>query len=70
MLFLIAVMNSLPFPPVDGGKLFVTLLFNKALKKPLTERYETLIYGGGTALFALFFIAVLVLDISRVRHGG
>jgi regulator of sigma E protease len=73
MLFLIAVislslavMNALPLPPVDGGKLFVTLLF-RILKKPLTKRAETIIYGAGTAVFAVFFIAVVLLDISRLR---
>ena len=39
----LAIMNILPIPALDGGRLFVTLLF-RTIKKPLTERTEDRIH--------------------------
>ena len=42
----LAIMNILPIPALDGGRLFVTLLF-RWLKKPLTPALEDRIHGTG-----------------------
>ncbi|MCA9349055.1 site-2 protease family protein, partial [Candidatus Saccharibacteria bacterium] len=36
----LAIMNSLPIPALDGGRLMLTVLFRKVLKKPLTKSLE------------------------------
>src|SRR5690606_28379603 len=51
----LAIMNALPIPALDGGKLFVTLLF-RALKKPLSPRTEDLIHGTGFVLLMALFV--------------
>lgn len=60
----LAVMNALPIPALDGGRLFVTLLF-RVLKKPLTkEREESIQAIGMVALLALMAL-ITVLDVHR-----
>lgn len=60
----LAIMNVLPIPALDGGKLFVTLLF-RGLKKPLKPRTEDLIHGTGFALLMLLFVLITVVDVRR-----
>lgn len=60
----LAIMNVLPIPALDGGRLFVTLLF-RAVKKPLTKAREDLIHGTGFALLMLLFVIITVVDVKR-----
>ena len=60
----LAIMNILPIPALDGGRLFVTLAF-RALKKPLTERTEDAIHGSGFALLMVLFVLITIVDIRR-----
>lgn len=60
----LALINALPIPALDGGRLFVTLVF-RALKKPLTKRREDIIHGSGFAFLMLLFILVTFVDIRR-----
>lgn len=60
----LAIMNILPIPALDGGRLFVTLLF-RGLKKPLTKHTEDLIHGTGFALLMLLFLVITVVDVRR-----
>jgi len=60
----LAIMNVLPIPALDGGRLFVTLLF-KAIRKPLKRRTEELIHGTGFALLMLLFVLITVVDVRR-----
>ncbi len=45
----LAIMNVLPIPALDGGRLFVMLLF-RGLRKPLSQRTEERIHGSGFAV--------------------
>lgn len=60
----LAIMNALPIPALDGGRLFVTLLF-RALRKPLTPRKEEWIHGTGFMLLMLLFVLITIVDINR-----
>ena len=60
----LAIMNALPIPALDGGRLFVTLLF-RALKKPLTKETEDRIHGTGFVLLMLLFVLITVVDVRR-----
>jgi regulator of sigma E protease len=60
----LAIMNVLPIPALDGGRLFVTLLF-RAIKKPLTKRKEEWIHGTGFALLMLLFVLITIVDVHR-----
>lgn len=61
----LAIMNTLPIPALDGGRLFVTLLF-RVLKKPLTkEREESIQAAGFMGLIALIVI-ITIVDVGRL----
>ncbi len=60
----LAIMNALPIPALDGGRLFVTLLF-RVLHKPLHKSTEDKIHGVGFASLMLLFILVSVVDVKR-----
>lgn len=61
----LAVMNFLPIPALDGGRLFVTLLF-RWFKKPLTkEREESIQAAGMIALLALMAV-ITIVDVRRL----
>ncbi len=60
----LAIMNLLPIPALDGGRLFVTLIF-RALNKPLTKETEERIHGTGFALLMVLFVLITVVDVQR-----
>ena len=61
----LAIMNTLPIPALDGGRLFVTLLF-KAFRWDLTKEREEKIHGSGFALLMLLFVLVTFVDVKRL----
>lgn len=60
----LAIMNLLPIPALDGGRLFVTLLF-RAMKKPLDAKTEERIHGTGFALLMVLFVLITIVDVRR-----
>lgn len=60
----LALINVLPIPALDGGRLFVTLLF-RAIKKPLTKSKEELIHGLGMMCLLGLFVLITFVDIKR-----
>lgn len=61
----LAIMNILPIPALDGGRLFVTLLYRSVLRKPLTEKVEDRIHGTGFAVLMALFVLITIVDIGR-----
>lgn len=60
----LAIMNILPIPALDGGRLFVTLLF-RAARKPLREKTEDLIHGTGFLVLMALFVLITIVDVRR-----
>ncbi|MEK7602659.1 MAG: site-2 protease family protein [Patescibacteria group bacterium] len=60
----LAIMNVLPIPALDGGRLFVTLIF-RVIKKPLKVGVEDRIHGTGFAILMLLFVVITFVDIRR-----
>ena len=60
----LAIMNVLPIPALDGGRVFVTLL-SRALKKEISPRAEEAIYGAGFAALMLLIVLITVVDVKR-----
>lgn len=60
----LAVMNILPIPALDGGRLFVTLLFRAAGKKLNEKREEAIQFAGFIALM-LIVVLVTIVDVGR-----
>lgn len=60
----LAIMNALPIPALDGGRLFVTYLY-RLMRRPLTQKAEEWIHGTGFALLMLLFVLITVVDVKR-----
>ncbi len=60
----LAIMNALPIPALDGGKLFVTLAY-RVISKPLTKKAEDRIHGTGFVLLMLLFVLITIVDVKR-----
>lgn len=60
----LAIMNALPIPALDGGRLFVTLLF-RAIRRPLDKRTEDLIHGSGFMALMILFVLITIVDVKR-----
>lgn len=60
----LAIMNVLPIPALDGGRLFVTLI-SRLFKKRISPKAEEAIYGAGFAALMLLIIVITVVDVKR-----
>lgn len=60
----LAIMNVLPIPALDGGRLFVTLVY-RGLRKKLTKTAEERIHGTGFALLMVLFVLITIVDVKR-----
>jgi regulator of sigma E protease len=65
----LAVVNILPMPPLDGGRILVIVL-KSVLRGRLSLRAERLTYVVGFALLIGFMIWVSVFDVARQLGGG
>ena len=63
----LAVMNVLPVPALDGGRLFVTLVF-RVLRRPLTKEREERIQAAGFIVLMLLIVLITVVDVSRITR--
>jgi regulator of sigma E protease len=61
----LAVLNILPFPPLDGGRMAVTLL-EAARRRRLSAQREALIYLTGFAVLIALVILISIQDIGRL----
>ncbi len=61
----LAILNILPFPALDGGRL-IFLLIEKIRKKPIKAEIENLVNQIGIALLIILMIAVTFKDIQRL----
>lgn len=61
----LAIMNVLPIPALDGGRLFVMWLF-RFIRRPLKQKTEDWIQGTGFALLMVLFVLITIVDIRRL----
>lgn len=64
----LAVLNILPIPALDGGRLFFILL-KKVIRQPITPRVEQTIHFVGFVLLMVLVITVTVKDIGTFGGG-
>ena len=65
----LAVVNILPFPPLDGGRIML-LLIKRVAGTRLSLRAERLTYVVGFAMLMAFLVWVTGYDIARGLTGG
>lgn len=61
----LAVINILPFPALDGGRIFF-LLIEKIKGKPIKRETEAMIHNAGFMLLMLLILLVTYKDIARM----
>lgn len=68
----LAVMNMLPIPALDGGRVFCLLILSAieaVTKKKLNPKYEAYVHAAGLVLLLGLMAVVMVNDIVRIAHG-
>lgn len=60
----LAIMNILPIPALDGGRLWITL-FSRAIKKPLSAKREEAINATGFLVLISLIILITIVDVHR-----
>jgi regulator of sigma E protease len=60
----LAIMNFLPIPALDGGRMWLTLV-SRAFNRPLTPRTEELVNATGFMLLIGLIILISVVDVRR-----
>ena len=65
----LAVLNVLPFPPLDGGRIAVVLL-ESARRRKLPPEREALIYLTGFAVLLALIVLISIQDIQRLITGS
>ncbi len=65
----LAILNILPFPALDGGRLFF-IIFEMIFKKRVPEKIESTIHMVGMAFLLLLLIAITIFDFKRLMAAG
>jgi regulator of sigma E protease len=60
----LAIMNILPIPALDGGRLWL-MLASRGLKRPISARTEELVNAIGFVVLISLIIAVTFVDVHR-----
>lgn len=62
----LAVMNILPIPALDGGRLFLAYLF-RIIRKPLTKDIEDSIVGYSFMALMALVVVITVADVFKIQ---
>lgn len=65
----LGVMNLLPIPALDGGRLFF-MIIELIRRKPIPPKYEGWVHAAGFAILILLMIFVAFNDIFKLFTGG
>ena len=68
----LAIMNLLPIPALDGGRIFfllITWLIESITRKKFNPKYEGYIHGAGMILLLALMAFVMLNDILRIVKG-
>lgn len=68
----LAVMNMLPIPALDGGRVFavlVTVIIEAITRKKVNPKYEAYIHSGGMILLLGLMAVVMFNDIAKLVTG-
>lgn len=64
----LAILNILPFPALDGGRLLLVVV-ERIRKKPLNQKLEHIIHASGFALLLLLMLVVTFRDVWKFRDS-
>lgn len=61
----LALMNALPIPALDGGRLAMTLFARGILKRPLSKIAEERLVGGSMLVLLALIALITIVDVKR-----
>ncbi|MBC7546999.1 site-2 protease family protein [Candidatus Saccharibacteria bacterium] len=61
----LAIMNILPIPALDGGRLWITLVTRGIFKRPLSPAREEAINASGFVGLLLLIVVISIVDVKR-----
>lgn len=61
----LALINILPIPALDGGRLMMILFSRGLLKRPLNQKTEEKIVGTSMALILALLLLITIVDVRR-----
>lgn len=64
----LGLFNLLPIPALDGGRL-VFILFEMIFRKPVPQKYESIVHAVGMAILLLFMAVITFKDIWMLIAG-
>ena len=67
-----AVMNLLPIPALDGGRIifiFITWVIEKVLRRRVDAKYEGYIHTAALALLMGLMVFILINDVVKIING-
>ena len=62
----LAVINILPIPALDGGRLLF-LLISKIKRKPIAQRYEQMAHGLGFTVLMFLVVLITIKDLGHFK---
>ena len=68
----LAVMNMLPIPALDGGRIFfliVTWVIEKVIRRKVNPKYEGYIHTAGFVLLMGLMVIVFASDVVKIING-
>ncbi len=66
----LAIVNMLPFPALDGGRLIFVLLEVLRRGKRVKPELEGVVHFVGMAILLLLMLIITVFDVQRILPGG
>lgn len=61
----LAIMNILPIPALDGGRLWLLLYYRLILKRPLSAKREEAINATGFSILIGLIVLITIVDVRR-----
>jgi len=61
----LAIINMLPFPALDGGRI-IFVLYTMITGKPVNQKVEGAIHFAGLMLLLGLFVFVTINDVTRI----
>ena len=61
----LGVMNLLPIPALDGGRL-ITVIFEMITRKRVPKKIEGLVNGIGLLVLLVFSFAIMIKDVIQL----
>ena len=68
----LAVMNLLPIPALDGGRIFlliITWIIEKIIRRKIDPKYEGYIHAAGLVLLVGLMVVIMFSDVVKLFHG-